>query len=128
MTTPKKPQDHLPSKSDQLAAEAAPPPGADLLKPVTSLPSWDRLDLTALLTEAFENLGINLEDEDNTFEVTNDAKSLRALASMQRGLIPVAVNEEAYITFASGPNSVSEVTNLAMWYLAAMGESMGSAA
>lgn len=127
MTSPKKPQDRLPKKSEQLAAEADIPAGADLLRPPTSLPSWDRLDLTALLTETFESLGVDLDDEGAELELKTDAATLRAMAKMQRGLIPFARNEEEFIQFASGGDSITAVTELAMWYLAALGESMGSA-
>lgn len=128
MTTPKKPEDHKPKKSDQLAAEAAAPPaGAALLKPSYDLPSWDRLEVMATLTETFESLGFDLDNAGEEFELHTDAKTLRAIAKMQRELAQFAVDNDEYEAFAKRPDAVSEITNLAMWYLGALGESEDSA-
>jgi hypothetical protein len=131
---PKKPQDHKAPKSEQLAAEANPPTGAELLKPAHELPSWDRLDVTATLMESMKMLGIDLGatpeegEEAPEFELdTEDVESLRAIAKMQRSLLFAAKDQAKFTRFATGPDAISEVTELAMWFLGELGKSEGSA-
>lgn len=115
--------------ADKLRAEAAneAPEGADLLRPITDLRSQEIAEAQAQLIELFESMGVDLEaareaGEAVDIDVAMDAKTIRALGSLSTMLETYSVNPEEFAQWDRGPGSQERATNLAMWYLTALGE------
>lgn len=91
-------------------------PGWNLLKPISDLPAWDLLDLYADLTELFEGLD----------KATSDKAQIRAMSSLTRSLIAVAVDADAYTEFSKGSGGLESTVTLAAAWMVELGKSASS--
>jgi hypothetical protein len=117
------PTDHLKS-ADVLAAEALneAPEGAELLKSVHKLRSKQIAGLQADLLDLFVALGVDLNNPDEQVEIEPSPAAIRAIGEMGEVLEAYAIDPVAYAEFDSGPAARERVMELAMWYLARLGE------
>lgn len=121
--SPRKPQDRLPSKSEILAAESAPPVGHDLLRPVVTLRSGEMADAQASILDLFSELGIDMTaDTEKTVEVENSPATVRIFGKLGSLLERYAVDAEAFADLDRGPGAGTRMAELAMWYMAELGK------
>lgn len=141
-TTPpaRKPQDRQPKKSDRLASRENPPTGHDLLKPVARMRSREQSTLSSKLTALFERLGIDfkaaaeaqkngVKQPEQEIDVRS-SEALDALGDIGEVLEQYAIDDESRVKFIeldTGAGANKRVLDLAMWYLAELGESESSA-
>jgi NTP pyrophosphatase (non-canonical NTP hydrolase) len=119
----KQPTDHK-QTAEALAREALneAPEGAELLKSVYKLRSKQIASLQADLLDLFVSLGVDLNNPDGEVEIEPTPEAIRAIGQMGEVLEAYAVDEEAFAEFDSGPAARERVMELAMWYLARLGE------
>lgn len=122
----KTPTDRQPKKSDQISD--IPPIGHDTLKPVAELRSGQIAEATATLMELFEVIGINLDKPDEEVEIETTPAVMRGFGKLGETLEQFTIDTDRYIKEVdTGTGSQQRVAALAMWYLARLGESDGSA-
>ncbi|MBN6777434.1 hypothetical protein JRG19_02570 [Pseudoclavibacter alba] len=95
-----------------------PPKGHDMVRPVQSMRSDERMLLMADLQEVTDALGIT-EGENN---IAFTPESLRTFAKIHTLMLENAVDRDAFEEFMRGEEAVTEVTNLAIWYLNQLGK------
>lgn len=115
--------------ADKLRAEALgeAPEGFELLRPITDLRSQEIAEAQAQLIELFENMGVDLDaarkaGEAVDIDVAMDAKTIRALGSLSTLLETYSLDAKKFADWDRGPGSQERATNLAMWFLTALGE------
>lgn len=134
--SPKKPTDRQPSKSAIAQAEAQPPIGHSLLRPVVMLRSGEIADAQADILDLFGEVGIDLEnmkdengDTPTEVEVENSPHTLRVFGRLGTLLENFVDDEdkEEFIDLDRGPGAGTRMADLAMWYMAELGKSDSSA-
>lgn len=135
--SPKKPTDRQPSKSELAKAEANPPAGHDLIRPVAMLRSSEIANAQADILDLFKLVGIDLgnieKDADGNpveeVEVDNSPETLRVFGSLGNVLEAFVAPEnlEAFADLDRGYGAGTRMAELAMWYMAELGKSDGSA-
>jgi len=118
---PKAPQDRKPKKAKETRPQDV--PGFHLLKPFAEVPVWEQ---TPLLKIIYRLQGDAQEGDDISIDMDND-EMIDLVGALGRALVPIAINEEEYIKFASGPDAAQRVMELSMAWAAALGEAKSSA-
>lgn len=119
MTTSKKtPQDRKPKAEKIVRPEDT--PGFNLLKPIDEVPVWDQAPLLALVTQL---MGDAKEGEEIHIE---QKEAIPLLAEIGKAMLPWALDEKEFTKFCSGKNAVQRVMDLAMAWVAALGEGESS--
>lgn len=128
-TAPKKPQDRQVSKSEQLQADAKPPVGAELLRPVTELRSGEMATAQADILDLFTALGVDMDAAQAGEEISIETgpDTLRVFGKLGALLEGYSVDPEAFADFDRGPGSATRMAELAMYYMGELGKSDGSA-
>lgn len=121
-TKPKKPQDRK-RKGEDKPKRIEETPGFNLLKPFADVPVWDQ---TPLLKLIYKLQGDAEEGDQIEIDMDND-EMIELVGDLGRAMVPLAVNEEEYIKFASGPQAAQKVMELAMAWASALGEAKSSA-
>ena len=124
--SPRKPQDRLPKKSEIMAAEQAPPVGADLMRPVSTLRSGEIAGAQADILELFAEVGIDLENPGEV-EVETSPAVMRAFGRLGALLEGHSTDPDAFAELDRGPGSSQRMAELAMWYMGELGKSDSSA-
>lgn len=123
----RKPQDHQ-SKADRVFDEEHPPAGAELMRPVSDLRSQEIAEASAEIADLFAEVGIDLFDEDRKeVEIDSTPATLRVFGTLGSLLEKYSKDAEAFAKFDRGPGSSTRAADLAMWFLAELGKSDGSA-
>lgn len=126
--SPRKPQDRLPSKSDQMKADSQPPAGHETLRAVATLRSGEMADAQADILDLFLELGIDLENtSEEKAEIENSPATLRVLGKLGAILENYAADADAFAEIDRGHGAGSRMADLAMWYMAELGKSVSSA-
>jgi hypothetical protein len=127
-STAKRPTDRQKS-ADALRAEAKAerPDGADLLRPLDDLRSKEISEAQATIMELFEKMGIDINaardaGEEVKLEIDMTPDVIRALGDLSEMLEGYALDPEAFARWDRGPGSQNRATELAMWFLAQLGE------
>ena len=96
------------------------PDGWDLLKPFDQIPVWDQTDLLEtvkpLIAAAESKGGLDLANTD-----------LRVIGDAAKQLRQSAVDDDAFMEFASGSKALNRIIDLAVWFVGQLGESERSA-
>lgn len=100
-----------------------PPEGANLIRPVKTLRSFEQARLYGKLMGA---LDVFSEDEDGNKRETTEEEQMEAMATMAELLDGLAVNHDDWVEFDSGPGAMKRTLAIATWYLARLGESEAS--
>ena len=117
---PKKPQDRKRKEKKMRPQDVA---GFHLLKPFAEVPVWDQTPLLKIISrlqgeaKEGEDVEVNMDDDD----------MIDMVGQLGRALVPVAINEDEYMKFASGPDAAQRVMELAMAWASALGEAKSSA-
>lgn len=120
-TKAKAPQDRKPKKEKTVRPEDV--PGFKLLKPFADVPVWDQ---TPLLKLIYRLQGDAQEGDEVSVDMDND-EMIDLVGALGRAMVPIAINEEEYIKFASGPDAAQKVMELSMAWASALGEAKSSA-
>lgn len=122
----KQPADHL-SKADRLRDEK--PAGWHTLRPITDLRSGEIAEAQAGILDIFEAVGIDMSSvkEGEELDIPATPEVVRAFGKLGSFLEAYAVDKDAFIKVDKGPGAQARIADLAMWYLAQLGESESSA-
>lgn len=116
----KAPQDRKPKKEKKVRVEDT--PGFSLLKPFSEVPVWDQ---TPLLKAVYKLQGAAKEGDELEVDMDDDAM-IDLVGQLGQALVPIAINEDEYVKFASGPTAAQRVMELAMAWASALGEAKSS--
>lgn len=131
-TTP----DLITPPTEVLAAEAAPAPGLDMLRPLTALTRRQRADATAAFAQVqLHAVDLDPQALDTRPDSSKPAKAaawsvnasvlLQVIADMQDALMAVAVDREAFAEWAEHADE-AQLIQLFNAYQASMGEAAAS--
>jgi hypothetical protein len=116
---PKAPQDRKPKK--QKAERPEDVPGFDMLRPMSDVPIWDQTPLLGLVAQLTDSAGkdgkIDMDEKD----------AIPLLGMIAKAMLPFAKDEDAFTKFCSGKDALQRVMDLAMAWVAALGEDESSA-
>jgi hypothetical protein len=118
---PKAPQDRKPKKEKKARVEDT--PGFNLLKPFSEVPVWDQ---TPLLKIIYKLQGDHKEGEQVELDL-DELDAIDLVGQLGHAMVPIAINPDEFVRFASGPDAAQRVMELAMAWAAALGEAKSSA-
>lgn len=116
--TPKAPQDRKPKAEKIERPEDV--KGFHLLKPIDNVPVWDQAPLLSLVAKVTENA-----DDEGNLEL-DEAEGILLIGQIGKAMLPFAIDEKAFIKFATGRSAMQDVMTLALAWTSVLGEGKSS--